>query len=152
VRLPVLRELKCPATADLACKLSGSNLFLVEAVSNDPKFSHPVQVPDGFPGYALPVPHPSEGPLYVRLRDYPTIINANALAAQSLPPSPEEAARADVRHEAHASPTTPASDAPPAQQNSLRPSVPTPAPAGPSTTATSPAPSSTSPTTSALAQ
>src|SRR6202012_2227113 len=28
VRLQVLRELKCPATAELACKLSGSGLFL----------------------------------------------------------------------------------------------------------------------------
>ncbi len=113
VRLPVLRELRCPATAELACKLSGSNLFLVEAVSNDPRFAHPVQVPDGFPGYALPVPHPSDGPLYVKLRDYPSIINVTALAAQSLPPTPDEAARADVRHEAQASPTVPVSDAPP---------------------------------------
>jgi hypothetical protein len=140
VRLPVLRELKCPATADLACKLSGSNLFLVEAVSNDPKFSHPVQVPDGFPGYALPVPHPSDGPLYVKLRDYPSIINATALSAQSLPPTPDEAARADVRHEAHASPTAPVSDAPPPLQHiSPPPPAPTPAPEGPSTTGTSPA-------------
>ena len=107
VRLPLLRELKCPATADLACKLSGSNLFLVESVSNDPKFTHPVQVPDGFPGYSLPVPHPGGGPLYVKLRDYPSVINATALTAQSLPPpSADEVARAEVRHEAHAS-TTP---------------------------------------------
>jgi hypothetical protein len=28
VRLPVLKELNCPATAELACKLSGTNLFL----------------------------------------------------------------------------------------------------------------------------
>ena len=107
VRLPLLRELKCPATADLACKLSGSNLFLVESVSNDPKFTHPVQVPDGFPGYSLPVPHPGGGPLYVKLRDYPSVINATSLIAQSLPPpSADEVARAEVRHEAHAS-TTP---------------------------------------------
>ena len=106
VRLPLLRELKCPATADLACKLSGSNLFLVESVSNDPKFTHPVQVPDGFPGYSLPVPHPGGGPLYVKLRDYPSVINATALTAQSLPPpSADEVARAEVRHEAHASST-----------------------------------------------
>jgi hypothetical protein len=142
VRLPVLRELKCPATADLACKLSGSNLFLVEAVSNDAKFAHPVQVPDGFPGYALPVPHPGDGPLYVKLRDYPSIINTTALSTQSLPPSPDEAARAEVRHEAHASPTAP-SDAPKQQQTSPAPPAPTPlapattgnpTPAGPAAT------------------
>ncbi len=131
VRLPVLRELKCPATADLACKLSGSNLFLVEAVSNDPKFAHPVQVPDGFPGYALPVPHPTDGPLYVKLRDYPSVINTSALSAQSLPPSPDEAARAEVRHEAHASPTTPTESAP---QQSPSAAPPPPAPPAPPTT------------------
>jgi hypothetical protein len=108
VRLPVLRELKCPATADLACKLSGSNLFLVDSISNDPKFTHPVQVPEGFPGYSLPVPHPTDGPLYVKLRDYPSVINATGLTVLSLPPPPsaDELARAEVRHEAHASTTT----------------------------------------------
>jgi hypothetical protein len=104
VRLPVLKELKCPATAELACKLSGSNLFLVDSVSNDPKFSHPVQVPDGFPGYAMPVPHPTDGNLYVKLRDDPSVINLTALGAQVLPPSSDEAARAPERHAAHSDP------------------------------------------------
>src|SRR3984885_13761368 len=31
VRLPLLNQLQCPATRELACKLSGSNLFLVGA-------------------------------------------------------------------------------------------------------------------------
>ncbi len=100
VRLPVLRDLKCPSTPDLACKLSGSNLFLVDSVSVDPRFEHPVQVPDGFPGYALPVPHPTNGQLYVKLRDDPSVINSVSLGAQSLPPSAEESSRADVRHAA----------------------------------------------------
>jgi hypothetical protein len=143
VRLPVLRELKCPATADLACKLSGSNLFLVEAVSSDPQFAHPVQVPDGFPGYALPVPHPTDGPLYVKLRDYPSVINTSALSAQSLPPSADEAARAEVRHEAHASPTTP-TESPTQQPPSVAP-PPSPAPATPPAT-TMRLPSPTAPT------
>jgi hypothetical protein len=105
VRLPVLRELKCPATADLACKLSGSNLFLVDAVSADPKFTHPVQVPDGFPGYSMPVPHPSTGgTLYVRLRDDPTVVSLTSLGAQQLPPTVAEAAHAEERHAAHAEP------------------------------------------------
>ena len=100
VRLPVLRELKCPSTPDLACKLSGVNLFLVESVASDAKFEHPVQVPDGFPGYALPVPHPTNGPLYVKLRDYPSVVNPTSLGTQQLPPTPDEVARAEVRHEA----------------------------------------------------
>ncbi|HVW68956.1 MAG TPA: hypothetical protein VHB68_08260, partial [Steroidobacteraceae bacterium] len=104
VRLPVLRELKCPTTPDLACKLTGSNLFLVESVSSDPKFTHPVQVPDGFPGYSMPVPHPVDGNLYVKLRDNPSVINLTVLGAQQLPASTDEAARAPERHAAHAEP------------------------------------------------
>src|SRR6202008_3250621 len=50
VRLPVLNDLQCPETTALACKLSGTNLFLVDSISGDPQFSNSVQVPDGFPG------------------------------------------------------------------------------------------------------
>jgi hypothetical protein len=100
VRLPVLRELKCPATAELACKLSGSNLYLVDSVSGNALFDHAVQVPDGFPGSALPVPHPSSGQLYVKLRDDPSVIDTAALDAQQLPASADEAARASTRHAA----------------------------------------------------
>jgi hypothetical protein len=104
VRLPVLRELKCPASAELACKLSGSNLFLVQAVSSDADFKHAVEVPDGFPGYSLPVPHPVNDVLYVKLRDDPTVVSRATLAAQQLPPSPQEVAQAAER-QAAAAPT-----------------------------------------------
>jgi hypothetical protein len=100
VRLPVLRQLQCPSTAELACKLTGSNLFLVDSVSADRDFTHAVQVPDGFPGYSIPVPHPAEGELYVRLRDDPAIINQAMLGAEVLPPSTQEAALAVARHAA----------------------------------------------------
>jgi hypothetical protein len=100
VRLPILKDLKCPATPDLACKLSGSNLFLIDSVSGDPQFAHSVKVPDGFLGSALPVPHPMAGSLYVKLRDDPSVINATALATQEIPASPNEAARADLRSSA----------------------------------------------------
>jgi uncharacterized membrane protein YgcG len=98
VRLPVLSELQCPATRELACKLSGSNLFLVDSVASNALFDHAVQVPDGFPGYALPVPHPVDGQLYVRLRDDPSVVNAITLQAQQLPPTADELARAATRH------------------------------------------------------
>jgi hypothetical protein len=94
VRLPVLKDLACPSTPELACKLSGVNLFLVDSVSNDPGFSHPVQVPDGFLGSALPVPHPTLGGLYVKLRDNPSVINPTTLEMQQLPPPTSELARA----------------------------------------------------------
>ena len=100
VRLPVLKDIICPAAPELACKLSGSKLFLVYSLSTDRDFAHAVQVPDGFLGSALPVPHPVGGPLYVKLRDDPSVINPTSLDVQQLPPSPNETARSAVRQPA----------------------------------------------------
>ena len=100
VRLPTIKALKCPATPELACKLSGANLFLIDSISDDPQFARPVKVPDGFLGNALPVPHPKSGTLFVKLRDNPSVINATTLTAQEVPPSPDEAARTEVRSSA----------------------------------------------------
>jgi len=96
VRLPELQDLKCPSTPELACKLSGSNLYLIDSVSGDARFAQSVQVPDGFLGSALPVPHPTTGQLYVKLRDDPSVINPATLAPQQLPSSPESVMRADA--------------------------------------------------------
>jgi hypothetical protein len=94
VRLPKLRDLQCPASADLACKLSGANLFLLDSISTSPHFEHATQVPDGFPGTSLPVPHPGDrGQLYVKLRDDAAVINSATLLAEALPPSPAELER-----------------------------------------------------------
>ena len=100
VRLPTLKELKCPATPELACKLSGANLFLIDSLSSDPQFSQPVKVPEGFLGAALPAPHPKNGPLYVRLRDDPSVVNQTTLVAQELPASPAAVARTPERSSA----------------------------------------------------
>jgi len=94
----VLKELQCPPTPELACKLVGTNLFLIESVAGDPEFAHPVSVPDGFLGPALPVPHPTAGPLYIKLRDNPQIINPTLLTVQQLPP--DDAGRTDTRRSA----------------------------------------------------
>jgi len=91
VRLPELQNLKCPAGAEDQCRLSGANLFLVDSVASDPQFANAVQVPDGFPGYVLPVPRPQSGQLYVKLRDDPSVVNQVTLAAEKLPPPPGEA-------------------------------------------------------------
>jgi hypothetical protein len=107
VRLPELHDLKCPAGADEQCRLSGSNLFLVDSVASDPQFDHPVEVPDGFPGYVLPVPHPEGGQLYVKLRDDPSVVNQVTLAAENLSPPPGQTARHATRaayHEGEAPP------------------------------------------------
>jgi hypothetical protein len=76
VRLPVLHDLKCPAEADQLCKLTGSNLFLIDALSNTPDFAHSVPVAEGYTGYVLLVPHPRAGKLYIRLHDDPSAANA----------------------------------------------------------------------------
>jgi hypothetical protein len=100
VRLPALNAIDCPAAPELACKLTGSNLYLVDSLSSDPQFAHPVQVPDGFLGSALPVPHPGTGPLYVKLRDDTTVINLATLSARQLPATSGELERSIARQPA----------------------------------------------------
>ena len=79
VRLPVLTGLKCGAGARDSCELSGTDLYLLEAVAADEAFSEPTEVPDGYPGGALTVPHATQGRLYLRLRDDPAAVNAVAI-------------------------------------------------------------------------
>ena len=141
VRLPVLQSLKCPGGTDQQCRLSGSNLFLVDSVSSDPQFSNPVQVPDGFPGYVLPVPHAQSGALYVKLRDDPSVINQVTLAAEELPPPPAEAeikhAGRPAYHEGEPAPAPGASTEPTPGTSSASPTQP---PAGEKQHAPSPQP------------
>jgi hypothetical protein len=58
--------------------LSGSDLFLLSAVSTSPDFDENAQVPDGFTGTTLDVPRPSPASaaesLYLKLRDDPTTV------------------------------------------------------------------------------
>ena len=84
VRLPALKELSCPASNELACKLTGSNLYLLDSVAGDSQFHNAAHVPEGFPGYSLAVPHPADGELYVKLRDDPSAVHRAALAVQQL--------------------------------------------------------------------
>lgn len=96
VRLPVLQALQCPAAAEQTCKLTGSNLFLVDSVASDPEFKQAVDVPDGFPGRALPVPRPGKTGLYIKLRDDPRIVNNAALVPEELPAQPTAAVQEPV--------------------------------------------------------
>jgi hypothetical protein len=72
-------------------------LFLIDSVSSDLQFKHSVQVPDGFLGLALPVPHPVDGPFYVKLRDDPSVANPTTLIVQQSPASPDDLARSAAR-------------------------------------------------------
>jgi hypothetical protein len=91
VRLPVLQALQCPADPAQPCKLTGSNLFLVDSVSGHPEFNDAVAVPEGFPGRVLPVPRPENAKLYIKLRDDPAVVNVAALVAAELPAPPAAA-------------------------------------------------------------
>ena len=76
VRLPVLHELKCPSGRGAPCELSGSSLYLIDSLAPTARFEHPTQVPIGFTGDSMPVPHPVAGRLYIKLHDDPSAVSA----------------------------------------------------------------------------
>ncbi len=79
VRLPNLKEVRCPDSPDKQCRLSGTNLFLLESVASDPQFAHNVPVPAGFADSTLSVPRPNGTLLYIKLRDEPGLANTAVL-------------------------------------------------------------------------
>jgi hypothetical protein len=85
VRAPQLKEIRCPDKPDRQCKLSGTNLFLIDSVASDPQFSNTVPVPVGFADSTLSVPRPNGTLLYVKLRDDPATVSMMVL-----PVLPEE--------------------------------------------------------------
>jgi hypothetical protein len=85
VRLPVLKEIRCSASPDKPCQLTGNNLYLIDSVASDPQFTHTVPVPTGFLDATLSVPHPGESGLYLKLRDDPS-----AVSTATLPVTPEK--------------------------------------------------------------
>ncbi len=79
VRLPSLKEIRCPDAPDKQCKLIGSDLFLIDSVASDPQFTHTAPVPIGFVDATLPVPRPNGTLLYMKLRDDPSTVNMMVL-------------------------------------------------------------------------
>jgi hypothetical protein len=79
VRVPSLKEIRCPGSPDKQCRLLGSNLFLIDSVASDPQFTHSVAVPIGFPDATLSVPRPNGTLLYLKLRDDPSAVNPMVL-------------------------------------------------------------------------
>jgi hypothetical protein len=79
VRIPSLKEVRCPGNPDKSCTLHGTNLFLLDSVAASSKFDHPVEVPLGFADSSLTVPRPSGALLYIKLRDDPSSVNPVAL-------------------------------------------------------------------------
>jgi hypothetical protein len=91
VRLPKVTGVTCPADPDAGCSLTGSNLFLLDSVSGDAAFARATHVPDGFTQPVLAIPHPSQGRLFVRLRDDPAVINIAMLDVTTQPSPATEA-------------------------------------------------------------
>ncbi len=79
VRLPTLKEVRCPDSPDKQCTLSGANLYLIDSVASDPEFKIEVPVPEGFADSTLKVPRPNGTLLYIKLRDDPSVVNRAVL-------------------------------------------------------------------------
>jgi hypothetical protein len=79
VRLPTLKDVRCPEGLDKQCVLYGTNLFLIAAVGSDLEFKRSVPVPTGFAESTLNVPRPDGSLLYIKLRDDPAAVNPASL-------------------------------------------------------------------------
>ncbi len=75
VRLPTLKDLRCPTDATQPCLVSGSDLYLVDSIAMTPDFTDPTYVPEGFVGTTLALPRPPKTGFFLRLRDDPTAAN-----------------------------------------------------------------------------
>jgi len=137
VRLPVFRELRCPHAAAKPCILTGSNLFLIDSLAAAQDFGNAVEVPADFTGAQLAVPHPTNGALYLKLRDDPKTVQT--LTLPITPISPPMANTAAAPAAAPAAPgagtlaaakppaaTAGAAQAPPPQSASDTPAKPDP--------------------------
>jgi len=79
VRIPALKEVRCPDSPDKPCTLIGQSLFLLDSVASDAQFDHTVPVPPSLVDSGLSVPRPNGTLLYIKLRDDPTVVNKAAL-------------------------------------------------------------------------
>ena len=79
VRIPTLKEIRCPDTPDKQCTLVGSNLFLIDSLASDAQFTTSIPVPMGFVESELSVPRPNGTLLYLKLRDDPSTVNTAVL-------------------------------------------------------------------------
>ncbi len=79
VRVPHLKEVRCPDDPEKQCTLSGDLLYLIDSIASDPDFTHAVSVPSGFADTSLTVPRPTGTVLYIKLRDDPATINTAVL-------------------------------------------------------------------------
>jgi hypothetical protein len=113
VRLPGLRELRCPHSINKPCTLSGSSLFLVDSLASTQDFANPTEVPADFTGTQLTVPHPVNGTLYLKLRDDPDTVQTMTMPVTpiGLPPIATAASQPVPASPALATPVQPTAPA-----------------------------------------
>jgi hypothetical protein len=88
VRVPSFKDLRCPHGTSKPCTLSGSNLFLMDSIASTQDFNNATEVPTGFTGAQIAVPHPANGTLYLKLRDDPEILQSLTLPVTPIGPPP----------------------------------------------------------------
>jgi hypothetical protein len=89
VRIPALKEFRCPSADPKTCFVWGANLFLLTAVAGNPDFDPFTEVPDGFTGQALAITRSGGGTLYLKLRDDPLVVQTATLPVVHTPLSPD---------------------------------------------------------------
>jgi hypothetical protein len=94
VRIPEFKELRCPRSPAKPCTLTGSNLFLAQTIGATQDLGSGVEIPPDFTGGQLPVPHPVNGQLYLKLRDDPSTVQTLALPVIPAPPGTQSGAGA----------------------------------------------------------
>ena len=87
VRLPALKELRCPHVASRPCTLTGTNLFLAASVAATEDFGNPTDIPPDFTGGQVAVPHPINGNLFLKLRDDPQTVQTLSMPVTLVPPA-----------------------------------------------------------------
>jgi hypothetical protein len=97
VRLPVLKDIHCPADASQPCTLTGSNLYLIDKLAIDADFTNPTEVPEGFVGTTLAIPRPGRSGFYLRLRDDPSAANSVVMPIAPIPTTTAERKNKDAQ-------------------------------------------------------
>ncbi len=138
VRVPGFKELRCPRQLSKPCMLSGSNLFLASSIAATPQFDNATPVPPEFTGTELIVPHPSNGLLYVKLRDDPATVQTVTLPVATITLAESKAVASEAPTPA-AQPAPEGSPSPPTSSGAPE-TPPSAAPANPEGGAGSPAP------------
>jgi hypothetical protein len=145
VRVPGFKELRCPRAVARPCTLRGSNLFLAASFSATSDFENPVDIPPDFTGTQTTVPHPTNGTLYLKLRDDPATVQTLTMTVTPAAPLAPDAAKAKppAAQPPEAPTEEPASAASDAGAEPSSPQATQPDPASPSAYSPATAPTAT---------